>query len=106
MLARLDTDQHDLLTRDQFLDGLRDASVRLRVRYGTPKSLDDAIRIALEISAAEMAEQRSAKSSCSEGHSGTFVYLLVKWRRPMIGWVCVLIGGVCACASQSVVERL
>ena len=59
----MEADQRDLLTRDQFLDGLRDASVRLRVRYGTPKSLDDALRIALEISAAEMAEKRSATSS-------------------------------------------
>ena len=59
----MEADQRDLLTRDQFLDGLRDASVRLRVRYGTPKSLDDVVRIALEISAAEMAEQRSTKSS-------------------------------------------
>ena len=54
----MDIAQRDLLSRDQFLDGLRDGNLRLRVRYGNPKSLDDAIRIALEVNAAELAEER------------------------------------------------
>ena len=54
----MDIAQRDLLSRDQFLDGLRDSNLRLRVRYGNPKSLDDAIRIALEVNAAELAEER------------------------------------------------
>ena len=49
----MDIAQRDLLSRDQFLDGLRDSIRRLRVRYGNPKSLDDAIRIALEVNAAD-----------------------------------------------------
>ena len=54
----MDIAQRDLLSRDKSLDVLRDGNLRLRVRYGNPKSLDDAIRIALEVNAAEIAEER------------------------------------------------
>ena len=54
----MDLTQRDLLARDQFLVGLLDPNLCLRVRYGAPTSLKDAVCLALEAHAAETADSR------------------------------------------------
>ena len=61
----MDLTQRDLLARDQFLDGLLDPNLRLRVRNGAPTSLDDAVCLALEAHAAETAESRRRSQDLS-----------------------------------------
>lgn len=50
--------QRNLLGRDQFIHGLHNAELRLRIRYGNPASLDDVIRVAVE-----------DQSACRDGSS-------------------------------------
>ena len=61
--------QRDLLSRDQFIDGLTEDDFRIRVRHAKPKLLDDAVKAVLELEAINRleakrrTEERAAKSS-------------------------------------------
>ena len=56
--------QRDLLSRDQFIDGLTEDDFRIRVRRAKPKSLDDAVKEAIDTSEAKRrTEERAVKSS-------------------------------------------
>ena len=61
--------QRDLLSRDHFIDGLTEDDLRIRVRHAKLKSLDDAVKAALELESINRSEakrrtkQRAVKSS-------------------------------------------
>ena len=50
--------QRNLSSRDQFIDGLTEDDFRIRVRHAKPKSLDDAVKAALEIKAIDRSEAK------------------------------------------------
>ena len=61
--------QRDLLSRDQLIDGLTEDDFLTRVRHAKPKSLDDAVKAALQLEAITRSEakrgteERAVKSS-------------------------------------------
>ena len=63
--------QRNLLSRDQFVDGLTEDNFYIRVRHAKPKSLEDAVKAALELEAINRSEakrrteERAVKSSSS-----------------------------------------
>ena len=66
----MEAKHRDILARDQFLDGLNNGHLRLRTRYGKPSSLEDAVRTAMEVQAAEAFEaQRSSPPKAEAFHS-------------------------------------
>ena len=61
----------DELTKDQFIAGLVTSSIRLLVRQGKPKSLNDAVRIALELESFREVEKARNVVPVSEVEPGT-----------------------------------
>ena len=54
-------DLQDSLAKDQFIDALEDREIRIKLRESGPKTLDEAVRRALQIEAMYEAESRSSK---------------------------------------------
>ncbi|CAG2189961.1 unnamed protein product [Mytilus edulis] len=52
----------DTLAKEQFIDALVDSEMRLRIKQSRPKGLNDAIRLAVELEAYNMAESKTLKS--------------------------------------------
>ncbi|VDI54542.1 Hypothetical predicted protein [Mytilus galloprovincialis] len=52
----------DTLAKEQFIDALADSEMRLRIKQSRPKGLNDAIRLAVELEAYNMAESKTLKS--------------------------------------------
>ncbi|CAG2210800.1 unnamed protein product [Mytilus edulis] len=50
------------LAKEQFIDALVDSEMRLRIKQSRPKGLNDAIRLAVELEAYNMAENKTLKS--------------------------------------------
>ena len=69
-------EQRDVLSRDQFIEGLGNDEFRLRVRLAKPPSLDDATKAALELEAIKIAEAsrstaietKTAEAETRQGH--------------------------------------
>ena len=51
----------DSLAKDQFIDALEDREIRIKLRESAPKTLDEAVRRALQIEAMYEAESRRSK---------------------------------------------
>ena len=51
-------DVREILAKEQFIDGLASADMRLRVKQARPLNLDDAVRHAVELEAFNKAERK------------------------------------------------
>ena len=50
------------LAKDQFIDSLPEEDMRLKIRQGRPKSLRDAVELALELEAFQVASRQKVKA--------------------------------------------
>ena len=55
------SDLKEILATEQFLDGLYDSEMRLKIKQARPSSLNDAIQTAVELEAFNRAEKRRTK---------------------------------------------
>eukprot|EP00105_Crassostrea_gigas_P001492 XP_011413701.1 PREDICTED: uncharacterized protein LOC105318343 [Crassostrea gigas] len=60
----------EMIAKDQFVDALTDFDMRLRIQQSRPKSLNEAIRLAVEIEAFCRAERQRRDISYARGASG------------------------------------
>ena len=56
------SDLKDILATEQFLDGLYDSEMRLKIKQARPSSLNDAIQRAVELDAFNRAEKRGTET--------------------------------------------
>ena len=67
----------ELLTKDQFVDAVPDEDMRLRIRQSRPKSVREALKVALELESYQLASRqrqktvRTVRTELPEMHSGT-----------------------------------
>lgn len=60
----------EMIAKDQFVAALTDFDMRLRIQQSRPKSLNEAIRLAVEIEAFCRAERQRRDISYARGASG------------------------------------